>query len=142
MLKLLKALLFLKSGRDIQVLAFVELTVEFFDGFSSAAGSVLNIVFVFSGKADEVKGLGWVFYTGASVEGGDVSVDAKKLLDVVVGHVGGQVLYEDVVEHFSLVGSAFGGKLDTDKAFFVALFLKGLLGVLSILETYKAVATG
>ena len=61
MLKLLKALLFLKSGRDIQVLALVELTVEFLDGFSSAAGSVLNIVFVFSGKADEVKGLGWVF---------------------------------------------------------------------------------
>ena len=76
------------------------------------------------------------------MEGGDVAVDAKKLLDVVVGHVGGQVLHEDVVEHFSLVGSAFGGKLDTDKAFFVALNLKSLLGVLSILETDEPVTTG
>ena len=58
MLKLFTTIFFLKSGRDIQVLTFVELTVKFFDGFSGAAGSVLNIVFVFSGKADEVKGLG------------------------------------------------------------------------------------
>ena len=64
------------------------------------------------------------------------------MLDVVVGHIGWQVLHKDVVEHFSLVGPAFGGNLDTDKVFFVTLFLKGLLGVLSILETDKAVAAG
>lgn len=64
------------------------------------------------------------------------------MLDVVVSHVAGKVLHEDVVEHFSLVGSAFGGKLDTDKVLFVTLFLKGKLGVLSILETDEAVAAG
>ena len=68
MLKLFKALLFLKSGRDIQVLTFVELTVKFIDGFSGAAGSVLNIVFVFCGKADEVKSLARVLFTCTSVE--------------------------------------------------------------------------
>jgi hypothetical protein len=50
--KLLKALFFAKRGSDIQVLAFIEFTVEFLDGLGSTAGSVLNIDFIFRGKAE------------------------------------------------------------------------------------------
>ena len=68
----------LQSLLDIQYLVLVLFFVQtFYSGFS-ATRSILSVFGVCRIKADEVEDLRWVFYAGASVDGGDVSVSTTQ----------------------------------------------------------------
>jgi hypothetical protein len=74
------------------------------------------------------------------VERGDVSVDAKKFLDVVVGYIGGQVFYVNVVEFCSFFVSLLLVELFAAKWVLVSLSIKGVFGGPGLLKTYETVA--
>lgn len=138
--KFLLAFLFLEGGMNIKVFAFVFFTVELIDGFLGATRTILNVVFIWRSEADEVELLGWVFRALTFVKGRNVAVWSKESSNLVVSHIGGQVLHEDVVEGLSLVSAALRVKLDADKALLLRGHFKSFFRVLGVLETNESVA--
>lgn len=104
--------------------------MELIDGFLGAARTILNVVFIWRSEADEVKLLGWVFRALTFVKGGNVAEGSKESCNLVVGHIGGQVLNEDVVEGLPLVSAALRVKLDTNEVLHVRGHSKSFFRVL------------
>jgi len=115
--------------------------VEGLDGFGGAARSIFNVVFVWRAEADEEEFLGWVFGTGTTVQGRNIAVSTKNLLDFIFCHFGGQVLDENVVVGLSQLIASLRVELNSDEAIFALGGFEGFSGVLGVLEANESITT-
>jgi hypothetical protein len=116
--------------------------VEGFDGFSGAAGSIFNVVFVLRAKADEEEFLSGIFCTCTTVKGGNVTEGAEDLPDFILSHIGGQILDENVVVSLSQLIAALRVEFNSDEVLLTLGLLKGLFSVLGVLEANESITTG